>query len=98
MLSERERRNLREIEQRLAEQDQRFAAAMSRPLTGRRSRWLRRAYDATIVLAGLLAVTCLTVTPTSTAGAGMVAVLLPARSTYGDDAFPDLSPLRRTRT
>ncbi|WP_028927770.1 DUF3040 domain-containing protein [Pseudonocardia acaciae] len=76
MLSERERRTLREIEERLAEEDQRFAEVMNRPLTGRASRWLRYGYDATIVLAGLLAVTCLAVTPGRTAGAGVVAALL----------------------
>ncbi|WP_028927708.1 DUF3040 domain-containing protein [Pseudonocardia acaciae] len=82
MLSERERRTLREIEQQLAEEDQRFAVAMSRPLTSRASRWLRRGHDVTTVLAVLLALTCLTVTPRTTAAAGVLAALLAITAFY----------------
>jgi DUF3040 family protein len=80
MLSERERRTLREIEQQLAEEDERFAEVMSRPLTGRR--WIRHGYDATIVLAGLLTVICLALASNGAAGAGVVAAALAVGAFY----------------
>lgn len=82
MLSERERRTLHEIEQQLADGDERFAEMMSRPLMGRASRWLRHGYDATIVFAGLLAVTCLALASNGSAGAGVVAGALAGCAFY----------------
>lgn len=82
MLSERERRTLGEIEQQLAEQDERLAKVMSRPATSWTARWLRFGYDATIALAGLLAVTCLALAANGAAGAGVVAAALAGGAFY----------------
>lgn len=82
MLSERERRTLREIEEQLADQDERFAEVMSRPLWSRASRWVRHGYDATIALAVLLSLTCLALASNGTAGAGVVAAALAGCAFY----------------
>ena len=58
MLSERERRALREIEVQIAGQDPGFAASMQHGLPNRADRWTRRGYDAIIVLGAATAVLC----------------------------------------
>lgn len=58
MLSEAELNALREIEQRTAGHDPRFAAEMAAGLTARRYLSTRRGYDLVIALALALAVLC----------------------------------------
>lgn len=82
MLSERDRRTLRNIEQQILDEDQQFAATMSRPLTDRVYRWTRYGYDVTIALASLLAVTCLLLAPVGAGGAGVVAALFALGTCY----------------
>ncbi|WP_028921972.1 DUF3040 domain-containing protein [Pseudonocardia acaciae] len=80
MLSERERRVLRDIERRISTEDRRFAEAMRRPLPGRS--WMRRVYDVTIVVAAALAVLCLALAPVGAFGAGLVAAGLAVGAFY----------------
>ena len=72
MLSEREARALRQIEQQLADDDPRLAARMSRELPGRPSRWPRILQNALIAAVLLSAVVCLAV---GAVGAGLAAAL-----------------------
>lgn len=74
MLSEREARSLREIEQHLTQDDMRFAALMNRPVFDRRERRTRWAYDTVVVLAALAAVLCMVLAGSGTFGAGMAAM------------------------
>lgn len=74
MLNERDRRTLNEIELHLAGEDPWLASVMQLPT--RSERWLRRGYDATIVLASVLALTCLFLSGVGGAGAGVVAAIL----------------------
>lgn len=69
MLSERERRVLREIEQHIAAGDPRLAEFMTRVGP---SCWVRRCYDAVIVVALVLAAACMAL---SEAGAGYGGVM-----------------------
>jgi hypothetical protein len=72
VLSEREARALRQIEQLLAADDPRLAARMSRELPGRPSRWLRKVQNVVIAAVLLSAVVCLAV---GAVGAGLAAAL-----------------------
>ncbi|MCE0765999.1 DUF3040 domain-containing protein [Pseudonocardia kujensis] len=77
MLSERELRVLREIEQHTAREDPRFATSMRRPLTAWQSQ-LAACYDALSVVAVLTAVLCLLL---GLLGAGLTAALLAVGAT-----------------
>ena len=72
MLSEREARALRQIEQQLAADDPRLAARMSRALPGRPSLWPRNVQNPMIAAVLLSAVVCLAV---GAVGAGPAAAL-----------------------
>ena len=72
MLSEREARALRQIEQQLAADDPRLAARMSRALPGRPSLWPRNVQNPMIAAVLLSAVVCLAV---GAVGAGLAAAL-----------------------
>ena len=72
MLSEREARALRQIEQQLAADDPRLAATMSRALPGRPSLWPRNFQNPVIAAVLLSAVVCLVV---GAVGAGLAAAL-----------------------
>ena len=72
MLSEREARALRQIEQQLAADAPRLAARMSRELPGKPSRWPWKLQDAVITAVLLSAVVCLAV---GAVGAGLAAAL-----------------------
>ena len=61
MLSEREARALRQIEQQLAADDPRFASRISRALPGRPSRWPRKLQIPVITVMLLSAVLCLAI-------------------------------------
>ena len=58
MLSERDRRALEAIELQLAVQDPDFAASMGSARPDRAGRWLRRGYDAFILLGAVTAALC----------------------------------------
>jgi len=93
VLSEREARALRQIEQQLAAEDPRLAARMSRALPSRPSRWPRTLQNSVIAAVLLSAVVCLAV---GAVGAGLAAALfasalLWARRSLGCGA----GPLRR---
>jgi hypothetical protein len=70
VLSEREARALRQIEQQLAADAPGLAARMSRELPGKPSRWPWRLQNAAIVAVLLSAVVCLSV---GAVGAGLAA-------------------------
>jgi hypothetical protein len=72
VLSEREARALRQIEQQLAADAPRLAARMARELPRKPSRWPRRFQNAGIAAVLLSAVVCLTV---GAVGAGLAAAL-----------------------
>jgi hypothetical protein len=72
VLSERDARALRQIEQQLAADDPRLAARMSQALPGRPSRWPRNVHNLVIAAALVSAVVCMAV---GTVGAGLVAAL-----------------------
>ena len=72
MLSEREARALRQIEQQLAADDPRLAARMSRALPGRPWRWPRNFHNLVIAAVLLSAVVCLAV---GAVGAGLATAL-----------------------
>jgi len=72
VLSERETRTLRQIEEQLAADDPRLAAKMSRALPGGPSRWSRKFQNLAIAAVLLSAVVCLAV---GAVGAGLVAAL-----------------------
>jgi uncharacterized protein (TIGR03382 family) len=74
MLSERDRRTLHEMELHLLGEDPRLGTAMQQH--ARADRWARRGYDATIVVAGVLALTCLLLSGVGGGGAGLVAAIL----------------------
>jgi hypothetical protein len=72
VLSEREARALRQIEQQLAADAPRLAARMSRELPGKPSQWPSRLQNAAIAAVLLAAVVCLAV---GAVGAGLAAAL-----------------------
>ncbi|MFC4948304.1 DUF3040 domain-containing protein [Pseudonocardia sp. GCM10023141] len=71
MLSEQDRRTLREIELQL-ERDTTLATTMQRQ--ARAERWARRRHDLTVVVAGVLATVCLFLP--GAAGAGLMAAVV----------------------
>src|SRR3954447_22221780 len=75
VLSEREARALRRIEQQLTADDPRFAARMSRALPGRPSRWPLKLQSPMIAAMLLSVVVCLAV---GVVGAGLAVALLAA--------------------
>jgi len=74
MLSDRDRRYLHEIEQRLEAEDPHLASALGAVV--RPERWLRRAVDATIALSIVLAAVCLILPGAATMGPGLLAGVL----------------------
>lgn len=82
MLSERDTRSLRDIEQRLMHEDARFAAVMNTPVFDRRERRTRYAYDIVIGLAAVAAVICVALAGTGTFGASVTALGLAAATAY----------------
>jgi hypothetical protein len=78
VLTERERRALQEIERQILADDPQFAASMQHP-SNRADRWGRCGYDAIIAVAALSAMLCLVL---SLVGAGVVAALLAAATSY----------------
>jgi hypothetical protein len=72
VLSEREARALRQIEQQLAADDPRLAARLSRELPGKPWRWPRKFQNPVIAAMLLSAVVCLAV---GAVGAGLAAAL-----------------------
>ncbi|GEL17095.1 hypothetical protein PA7_09320 [Pseudonocardia asaccharolytica DSM 44247 = NBRC 16224] len=77
MLSRWERQSLQEIEQHLQAEDPRLAVMLERAKSARTRRWLRRGYDAVVVLAVLLAGLCLALGEVGSGfAAGAVAVLV----------------------
>jgi hypothetical protein len=78
VLTERERRALQEIEQQILGDYPQLAASMQHP-SNRADRWGRRGYDAIIAVAALSAMLCLAL---SLVGAGVVAALLAAATSY----------------
>jgi len=81
MLSEGERRVLREIEDQIVEEDPRLAMVMSSELSDRAYRWARRGHDTVIVLASLSAAVCSAMAQDA-AGAGVVAGLFAVLTFY----------------
>lgn len=78
MLSERDLRTLRDIEQQPAAEDRQFAAVMSRPMTDRTYRRARLCHDIVIVLALVLAVVCFALYANHTLDAAIASTLLAA--------------------
>jgi hypothetical protein len=94
MLSERDRRDLDGIEQRIAGEDPRFAAAMQRVRPTWTDRWARDGYDAVILLAAASAVLCLALALLC-AGVLAVAVLVALCRLRPRHFRPRLAGLRR---
>lgn len=82
MLSEREARSLRAIEQQLMRDDAGFAAFMNTPVFDRRERRTRHGYDTVVALAALAGVVCLALAGSGALGAGMAALALTAVTAY----------------
>lgn len=74
MLSEREARSLRDIEQRLTRDDERFAALMDTSAFDRRERRMRHGYDVVLALAVLAAMICVALAGDGSLSAGMLAL------------------------
>ena len=93
MLSEREARALRQIEQQLAADAPRLAARMSRALPGRPSRWPRNVQNPVIAAVLLSAVVCLAV---GAVGAGLAAALFAGALVWARRSLArGVAPLRR---
>lgn len=74
MLSEREQRALRQIEQQIVADDPQFVATMRNLRVRRTGRWsIRRSHDVIVVISGLSALLCMAL---SLAGPAAVAILL----------------------